>query len=61
MAFVTMARMAFAMIGRMKRRMMTGNLMLIAIAIMKAIVVIMTVGACRIDRRAKSYRRSDRL
>ena len=35
--------MTFATIGRMERRMMTGYLTLIAIAIMKAIVVARTV------------------
>jgi hypothetical protein len=39
---------------------MTGYLTLIAIAIMKAIAVVMMVHACRIDRSANSYRRSDR-
>jgi hypothetical protein len=44
-----MTRMTFATIGRMERKMMTGFLTLIAIAIMKAIVVVLTVHACRID------------
>ena len=61
MVFATMARMTFATIGRMERRMMTGYFTSIAIAIMKAIVVIMTVHACRIDRRANFYHCSYRL
>ena len=43
MMFATMARMTFARIGRMERRMMIGYLTLIAIAIVKAIVAVMTV------------------
>jgi hypothetical protein len=59
-ARMAFTRMTLTRIGRMERNV-SGSNILIAIAIMTAIVVVMTVHAYRINRRANSYRRSDRL
>ena len=63
MAFITMERMMVATIGMMDegRVMILGYFPSIAIVIMKAIVVVMTVQACPIDYLESFYPRSDRL